>query len=171
MRDNDGGNGNPRKVLEKVLIAAAEEHQSAGLPLADEMCRTQHLIVVLIDEIDDERVRCGREERLQLLDHRGEHLIVSAFHHNEDGVALLLLERLCAGVQLKAMFRRDGEDGAPRPFADVRLVVEHARDGAERVAGQAHEILDRHVPRRLFRRHPLTAPAATPLMIYFWQKR
>ena len=125
------GMGIPAKFWKKVLIAAAEEHQSAGLPLADEMRCPLHLVVVLIDEIDDEQVRCGREERLQLLDHRGEHLIVSAFHHNEDGVALLLLERLCAGVQLKAVLRRDSEDGAPRPFADVRLVVEHARDGAE----------------------------------------
>ncbi len=131
MRDDDGGDGNPGKVPEEVLVAAAEEHQSAGLPLADEMRCPLHLVVVLIDEIDDERVRCGREERLQLLDHGGEHLVVAALDHDEDGVALLLLERLRAGVELKPVLRREGEDGGPRLFTDVRLVIEHTRDRAE----------------------------------------
>ena len=47
-------------------------------------------------------------------------------------------------------------------FADVGVVVEDAGNRSHTVA---------RLPRQILYGHPLTAPAATPLMMCFWQNR
>ena len=56
----------------------------------------------------------------------------------------LLLEQLRAFVELKSAFFGNGKDRGARLVGNVRLVVEHARNGPERIAAQSCQIFDRH---------------------------
>ena len=78
---------------------------------------------------------------------------------------LLWIEVLRVGIELISAFLRQRQNGAACLLADIRQAVQGAGDRADGVAGQAGKVFDRHMG------YPLTAPAATPLMIYFWQNR
>ena len=56
----------------------------------------------------------------------------------------LLLEQLRAFVELKSAFFGNGKDRGARLVGNVRLIVEHARNGPERIAAQSCQIFDRH---------------------------
>ena len=75
VRNDDGGDGDARKILLKVGVRRAEEHQSHRLALRAELHGALDLIRVLVDEIDDQRMLRRGKQRLKLLDERGEHPI------------------------------------------------------------------------------------------------
>ena len=122
-----------------------------------------HLVVELADIVHHKLVLPARCHGLQPFYQRGEQLVVRAADDDEDVVAVGLLEIAGVRVQLKALFLHDRHGLPSCLFADMRLIVEHARDRAERIPGESRQVLDRH--------QPFTAPAATPLIMCFWQQR
>ena len=161
--DEHGGDMYPGKGLDKVLAAAAEEEDTLRLYLAHALQGTAHLVVELADIVHHKLVIPARRHGLEPFDQRGEQLVVRAADDDEDVVAVGLLEIAGVRVELKALLLHDRHDLLSRLFAHMRLVVEHARDRAERISGKSRQVLDRH--------QPFTAPAATPLMMCFWQQR
>ena len=89
-------------------------------------------------------MRRAGKQGLQLLDHARKHLVRRAFNNNQHRVGALLLEQLRAFVELKSAFFGNGKDRGARLVGNVRLVVEHARNGPERIAAQSCQIFDRH---------------------------
>ena len=151
------------KGFDEILAAAAEEEDALRLYLAHALHGAAHLVVELADIVHHKLVLPARCHGLQPFDQRGEQLVVRAADDDEDVVAVGLLEIAGVRIQLKALFLHDRHDLLSCLFADVRLIVEHARDRAERIPGESRQVLDRH--------QPFTAPAATPLIMCFWQQR
>ena len=96
------------KIPDKMAVRCAEEHHAHRLAFPAELDGAQDLVVILIDKVDDQRVRGAREQGLQLLDHAGKHFIGSTLDNDEHGVGALLLQKLGTLVELEAAFLRDG---------------------------------------------------------------
>ena len=163
VRDKYRGNVDPGEGLRKVLAAAAEEENALRFYLAHALHGAAHLIVQFADIIHYEPILPARRHGLQPFDQCGKQLVVRSADDDENVVAVGLLETAGVHIQLKAVRLYDRHDLLARLFADVRLIVEYTRNRAERIPGQSRQILDRH--------QPFTAPAATPLMMCFWQQR
>ena len=161
--DKNRGNVDLGKGFDEILAAAAEEEDALRLYLAHALHGAAHLVVELADIVHHKLVLPARCHGLQPFYQRGEQLVVRAADDDEDVVAVGLLEIAGVRVQLKALFLHDRHDLLSCLFADMRLIVEHARDRAERIPGESRQVLDRH--------QPFTAPAATPLIMCFWQQR
>ena len=144
VRNDNGGDSDTRKILLKVGVRRAEEHQAHRLALRAELHGALDLIRVLVDEIDDQRMLRRGKQRLKLLNERGEHLIRRALDYGRNTVAALLLERFCVCVELKPALVNNGKDGVSRLLADIGLVVEHTGDGSDGIAGFFCKIFDRH---------------------------
>ena len=105
---------------------------------------------------------------------------------------MVLLELLGIDVQLEAAFRRGLQNHLSCPFADVGVVIQRPGNGADGIPRLGGQVLDCHgyspslfsvweMPtgpgpvgmycKSLLSDQPFTAPAATPLMMYFWQVR
>ena len=106
-----------------------------------------------------------RRQILKLLHQRRKQLIVHSAHHRKNTVAVRLLEALCGCVQLKAVLLCKSHDFFTCVRADIRLIVECAGNCPDCIAGKCRKILDR------YKLYPFTAPAATPLIMYFWHIR
>ena len=141
---DNGGHVDLFKVAAEVAVRAAQEHHAHGLALTAELDGAQHLVFILIDEIHDQRMRRAGKQGLQLLDHARKHLVRRALDDDEHRIGALLLEQLRAFVELKSAFFGNGKDRGARLVGNVRLVVEHARNGPERIAAQSCQIFDRH---------------------------
>ena len=161
--DKNRGNVDLGKGFDEILAAAAEEEDALRLYLAHALHGAAYLVVELADIVHHKLVLPARCHGLQPFYQRGEQLVVRSADDDENVVAVGLLETAGVHVQLKAVRLYDRHDLLARLFADVRLIVEYTRNRAERIPGQSRQILDRH--------QPFTAPAATPLMMCFWQQR
>ena len=75
---------------------------------------------------------------------------------------MALLQNPRVFIAGKAGTLHGSRDLPARFFADVGVVVEDAGNRTDTVT---------RFPRQILYGHPLTAPAATPLMMCFWQKR
>ena len=113
------------------------------------------------------------QQGLYLLQNVGKQQVLHPLDQHGDGGRRLHLQMPCVGVGLKAVLLHHRKHPCFGLFAHVRMVVEHPGHGAEPVPGQPGNICDRHVPLRAPRGEgqPFTAPATTPLMIYFCANR
>lgn len=99
-----------------------------------------------------------------------------AFYDHGNALIRLLLEMFGVGVGLEVVFLDHFQNARSRSVADVRVVVDDAGDSSHRIPGLTGNVFDRHsmplfLMRNLVFAQPLTAPATTPSMIYFWQIR
>ena len=133
------------EIADKMTVRRTEEHHAHGLALPAELDGTKHLVIVFIDKVDNQRMRGAREKGLQMLDHTGKQLVGRTLDNDEYGVGALLLLKLCAFVEFKAAFLRNGQNRLPRFIRNIRLVIEHARDRTKRITAQSRKILDRQI--------------------------
>ena len=59
IRNNDGRNVDLVEIADKMTVCRAEEHHAHGLTLPAEFHSAQHLIVVFINKVNDQRMRCA----------------------------------------------------------------------------------------------------------------
>ena len=106
--------------------------------------------------------------------HLAEQFVANALDDHQNGVGMVLLELLGIGIELEAAFLSRFQDGLTGFFADMGMTVQCPGNGAYRVAGFCRQIFDGHwhtfLPESETADQPFTAPAATPLMMCFWQK-
>ena len=114
VRDDNGRHMDLFKVVSEIAVRSAEEHDAHRLAFAAKLDRAQNLVLVLIDKIDDQRMRGPGKQRLQLLDHAREHFVCRTLDDDQNRIGALLLQKLRTFVQLKAALLRDGEDRRSR---------------------------------------------------------
>ena len=160
-RQHDGRQRDLAEAFGVHPPVAAEKQQPGGLFLAAQVQSALDGVLVFVDVVHGQRVAVRGERLLDAFDHLGKQLVRRAGHHGDDAAAVDLLEVLRVGIELISAFLRQRQNGAACLLADIRQAVQGAGDRADGVAGQAGKVFDRHMG------YPLTAPAATPLMIYF----
>ena len=153
---------------------AAQEEDAHGPPLPAHPDGLIDLIVILIDVVDQAGVSAVPDTGLDTLHQIGKEHILGAFDDKCHSAAGLLLEVLGIAVARKMVGLHHRHHLGAGLLGYVRAVVEYPGDGTHRIAGQLGDVFDgqRNSPLvglRLF--YPLTAPAATPLMMCFWQDR
>ena len=174
------------------------------MPLPADLDGQLHLIVVLVDVIDQAGVAPVPDQALELLHDGGKQHILGALDDHGDDRVRLLAQMLGVAVQMKIVGLHHRFHPPSGILRHIGTAVEHPGDGAHRVPGHPGNILDGHLfclfpglcpalrlvhgtPAFLYARHsiltavshhckdfpvqPFTAPAATPLMMYFWQAR
>ena len=176
------GNVDGLKPGLEQLQVAAQEHDARRLPLPAQLQGVGHLVGVLVQVVDRRVPSRVPQQGLDALYQIGEQHVLGALDDDGDAGARLLLEVLGVVVGLKAVFLDYRHNPAAGLLADVGVVVENAGYGGYAEAGQAGDILDGHGCTLLSgddaensmgktNSYPFTAPAATPLMMCFWQAR
>ena len=140
--DQNTGDGDGRKaVFEKGGIAAQKE-EAEGAALAVDLDGLLHLVLILVDVVDEAGVAAVLDERLHPLDNAGEQHVLGALNDDGDAGAGLLLEMLCVAVELKLMLLYHRHNGGPSFVGYAGAVIEDAGNGAHGVPGQARNVFD-----------------------------
>ena len=142
--DQHRRHGDAGKIAPEIISVAAQKQQALRLFFGTQLYRPQHFVGVLVKEIDDQRVGTVFHQPLQLLHQRGKQLVVGALYQHQYAAAHRLLQILGVGIQNEAGLFHHRQDALPRLFADVRVVIQHAGNGAYRIAGFPGNILDGH---------------------------
>ena len=168
-----GGHGDAGEFRRKTPQVAAEEEEALGMAQLRQPQGVLHLVLVLVQIGHVDLLAAALQQGLYLLQNVGKQQVLHPLDQHGDGGRRLHLQMPCVGVGLKAVLLHHRKHPRLGPFAHVRMVVEHPGHGAKPVPGQPGNICDRHVPLRAPRGEgqPFTAPATTPLMIYFCANR
>ena len=126
------------------------------------------LILILVQIIDLGVFAESRQAKFDFLQKLEKEHVARAFDEYGDRRPCLSLEISRVAVRLVALLLDDREDLLAGSVAHVGMPVEHARNRPHPVARQARDISDVHLGYPFY---PLTAPAATPLMMCFWAAR
>ena len=104
----------------------------------------------------------------------GKEHVLCALDDKRHTAAGLLLQVLGVAVQFEVVGLHHRQHLGAGLLGHIRTVIQHTGYRTHRVSGQLCYVLDgqRNSPLVVCSgAYPLTAPAATPLMMYFWQDR
>ena len=161
-RGGDGG-----EIRAEAVQVAAQEEEASRLILPSHGGGEGHLVVILVQVVDGGVKAPALHAVLGTLHHVGKEQVAAALDDDGDGAADALLQVPGVGVGGEAVGLHHCHDPLSCGLADVRVVVQDPGDGTHGIAGFPGNVPDgnRH------RSYPFTAPAATPLMMCFWQRR
>ena len=137
-------------------MGAAQEENAQRLFLPAQGRRPANLMIQLIDIVDDQRMAGLGENGLILLHHRGEQLVAAALDHDQDAVALGLLQVFGIGIQFEALGFHDGHNSFPGLLTDIGMSVQDPGHGTQGVPGFPGQVLNGHniIPSRRRQQHP-----------------
>ena len=139
------------KAFFEVGYAAAQKDHTLGLDLPQDLLGSIDLVGVLVQVGDDAVVPIQGSGPLQLNEEVREEDVPGPLDHEHQTAGLLDLQLPCIGV--------GHEPGLPHYLEymllglgpDIRPIIDDARNGADRTAADAGNVLDRHIACPRFR--------------------
>ena len=151
QRSQHGGNGDVCKAVLEVRDTAAQKDHALGLDLPQDLLGSIDLVGVLVQVGDDAVVPIQGSGPLQLNEEVGEEDVPGPLDHEHQAAGLLDLQLPRVGVGGKACLPHDLEHMLLGLGPDIRPVIDDARNGADRTAADAGNVLDRHIAGPRFR--------------------
>ena len=137
-------NGNCRKLPAEVHLVAAQKDDTQRFLLPAKGNGPVDLIAQLIDIVENHRMAGLGKDLLVLSHHGGEQLVSPAFDHNEDTVAVILLQIAGIGIDFKSLGLHHCHNSLASLFADIGMPVEHTGNRSQRIPGFPGQIFDGH---------------------------
>ena len=138
----DGGNGDLRKVLHERAAIGAQKKEAAGMCFPAELQGCLQFVSFFI-EINNSRRACGLfDVRLQMFDEARKKCVARSLDDNTDGPGFLLLEALRVVVGRKVVQPDKGLHALPRIGADVRMSADHTGNRTYGAACFAGDVFD-----------------------------
>ena len=138
------GLGDFIKIRQEILPLAAQKQNTEGLLLPAKLYSPENFVFRFIHVMHNQRIAGFRDAILDAFHQEGEHLVVGTLYHNQDGIAVLLLQLLGVGIQLKAGGFCSFPNNAACVLTDIGLVIQNTGNRTDGIACQCGNVFDGH---------------------------